>query len=367
MLRRVQEYAALGAHRTGGLADEPTVVWMAAALEQAGLVVEGRTAPYPGWTGRSELHVDGEPLDHLLVPYGWNGSVDTADVVVGSFDPRSGGLPSVLDDAVAAHDTGGRPLLLTTDHPDDELVGVNRHDLGVRWSHPVVLCAGRELDRLQRGDLRLRAEGRAHDAHATNLVASNGVDGRPLVLTTPVNGWFGCAGERGTGIAVLLELVGRLADLPLLVLATTGHELGYFGVRALMPWLQDQQVTATFHIGASVAVLAGDVADPDRPLASTRVAFTSLSADEAPPVAESLTPAALSLIPDTDRWLGEATVLSELPVPLLSVTGAGADFHTPADTPERVTSAAALATVADAFEAAARRLHESSTSNLAVT
>ena len=53
----------------------------------------------------------------------------------------------------------------------------------------------------------------------------------PAADHDPLTGWFGCAGERGTGVAVLLDLVERFADRPLLVLATGGHELDYLGVR----------------------------------------------------------------------------------------------------------------------------------------
>ncbi len=357
MLRCVEEYAALGAHRTAGPADDATIDWMAAAMASHGIPAERRPAPFAGWTGSSELTLDGEPVEHLLVPNGWVGTVATTDIVVGEFDPRSGGLPAVLDEAVAVHETDGRPLVLATTHPNGELVGVNRHDLGVRWKQPVVLCPGRDIDRLRTGSLSLEATGFLHDSVGTNLIGRNDVTGPPLVLATPLNGWFQCAGERGTGVAVLLELIDRLADLPLLVLATTGHELGYFGVRALVARLRGLDLSGIFHVGASVAVLDGEPASPDRGLASTRVAFTSLEGDLAEPIVDALRPANLMTATAPERWLGEATVLSELDVPLLSVTGAGVDFHTPADTPERVTSAEALATVADAFEAAARALY----------
>ena len=56
-----------------------------------------------------------------------------------------------------------------------------------------------------------------------NLEARNGLEA--VLITTPLTGWFGCAGEQGTGVAVLLDLVERFADRPLLVLATGGHEL----------------------------------------------------------------------------------------------------------------------------------------------
>ncbi len=358
MLRRVEEYAALGAHRTGGPADEPTVAWMAEQLTAAGLSVERRPVRYPGWTGDSRVTLNGASIGHLLVPHGWVGTVATDDVVVGAFNPFRGGDPVVLDSEVASLNTNGRPLVLATEHPLGELVGINRHDLRERWDYPVLLCAGRDADRLRTGPVHVEATGAAHDAEATNLLARNAVGGRPLVLTTPLNGWFTCAGERGTGIAVLLELVQRLADLPLLVLATTGHELGYFGVRDLLPWLHGEELAGVVHVGASIAVVADPPSTEARPLTADRVAMTSLGDSDAGPIAEALAGADLSLATGVEQWLGEATVLCELASPLLSITGAGPDFHTPADTPERATTPDALDRVADALEASCRSLHQ---------
>lgn len=366
LMRLVEDYASLGVHRTGGPADAATVDWMHDQLRARSLDVERIPAPWPGWSGDSSVDVGGSPIEHLVVPHAWTGSVDTSDVQVGSFSPRSGGVSAVLDDAVADCGDDPRPLLLATEHPNGELVGVNRNDLALRWHRPVVLCAGRDLERLRQGPMRVRVSGRHENAVATNLIARNRTAGQasaPLVLTTPLNGWFTCAGERGTGIAVLLDLVERLVDLPLLVLATTGHEVGYFGVRQLLPQLTEP-LAAIVHVGASVAVLeeptdTGDRADAsEQPaFASTRVALTSLDDAAAAPIGAALAAVGLHTTANAPGWLGEGTVLCDLDAPLLSITGAGVDFHTPADTPDRATSAAALTAVADAFEEAARLLH----------
>ena len=52
-----------------------------------------------------------------------------------------------------------------------------------------------------------------------------------LVLTTPVSGWFNCAGERGCGIAIALILAEKLsAHCNVDLLLASGHELGFAGI-----------------------------------------------------------------------------------------------------------------------------------------
>lgn len=154
---------------------------------------------------------------------------------------------------------------------------------------------------------------------------------------------------------MLLHLVTALADLPLLVLATGGHELGWFGANQ---WVDDapDPAIAVVHVGASAAVLDPGCG-PDRPLARTRVALTSLTAAAASPIETALAPTRMMFRSGADSWLGEGQAFCRLGVPLLSMSGAGRDFHCPEDTPDRATSPAALATVADAVAAAARSLY----------
>jgi hypothetical protein len=262
----------------------------------------------------------------------------------------------VVDEPLAlAAASGASAAVLATTHPEGSLVGINREpDVPGTPAFPAVLVAGSDLVSCLEGPLRL--ELKAHidpDAATTNVIGRRGGHGRPVVVTTPLTGWFGCAGERGTGIAVLLDLIDRLGDVPLLVVGTGGHELGFFGAhRYVAEAVVD--VRAVVHLGASIAV---EEPDPDggRRLASTRVAMTTLDAVRGEPVAAALGAARLNLSCEAKTWIGEANAWKRLDVPMLSISGAGIDFHTPNDTPARVTSSHALATAAGAIADAADR------------
>jgi hypothetical protein len=349
----VEEYHGFGVHRAGTEVDHAVAAWMADQLAARGLTVETQEVPFSQWVAKSRLTIDGEEVDHLPVYHEWTGSISTTPATA-VFDPKSGGMADVLNEPVShARAAGADAVVLATQHPNGSLVGVNRH-IGGGSGFPTVLVAGRDSERLLNGSVHLEMEAEERAGHTVNLVAHNQRDAgtAPLLLTTPLTGWFGCAGERGTGIAVLIELVERFVnDRPLLVVPTGGHELHYFGADH---WVDTNPVdpNSIVHVGASVAV-EETTADGIRQLASTRMAMTSLSNTEAAPLGAALEPARLALAADVQRWIGEGEIFCRLNTPMLSFTGAGVDFHTPEDTPQRATSPAALATVAEAFAEAA--------------
>jgi hypothetical protein len=169
--------------------------------------------------------------------------------------------------------------------------------------------------------------------------------GGGVLVTTPLSGWFGCAGERGTGIAVALALVEALARrTAVTMVATTGHELEFEGLRRyLAPGPPDASVVV--HLGAGLA--AGDVwGDHDEPvLGPVRLAMTSAVLTVTPALGDALAAAALPLV-DLPRWPTEGQVWRDLGFPVLSLVGAFERFHTPEDVPSAVTSPALLARVA---------------------
>lgn len=356
----VEAYADFGWHRTGSEVDNQTAAWIADALRRLGLDVAMTPVPFDRWTGSSSVNVDGVDIEHLAVPYEFTGSVDTTDVHVAEIDPNWGGDPAGLAGPVAeARACGADAVVLATTHPEGALVASNRDLTLERSGFPTVLVAGREFNRCAAGDVRLRVDGELTAGNTTNVIGHNAVAGEPLVLTTPLTGWFGCAGERGTGIAVLLHLVDALADLPLLVVATGGHELTWFGADV---WVDTAPppAAAIVHVGASVAVVEPGTGS-ERALAATRLARTSVSSADAPAMASTLAPARLDLQYDSSSWKGEAQTFCRLGLPLLSFAGAGRDFHCPEDTPERATTPQALATVATAIAEAARQLYATTT------
>ena len=262
---------------------------------------------------------------------------------------RSGGsirdrVGSPIASEVISEGAGTRAI--ATEHPGGDFVAINR-DLAAHPSGmPTLLVAGRHYDALASASVRLKLNARLVPGRTANIEVSNDQPGPQLVLTTPLNGWFGAAGERGTGIAILRHVAQRLADRSVDIVVTGGHELGYLGAHA---WVDRciEPPACVAHLGASLAVEASN-SDGSRRLIDSRIAMTTLDEATARPVAAALRDAGMGLRCEVDSWLGEGEAWSRLGVPVLSATGAGPDFHTPSDTPERATSPDALARVADA-------------------
>ena len=212
----VETYERFGIHRAGTDVDRAVVDWMEGRFAALGLSTTRIDAPFDRYVTESTLTADGVEIDHLPFFYEWTGSIDTTDVEVVLADAHAGGRDHDLDHTTDAAATAA--LVIATEHPDGSLVAVNR-EARAHDGRPTVLVAGRDHARLNAADtVRLRLDAWIEPALTTNLEARNDLEGPPLLITTPLTGWFGCAGERGTGVAVLLDLVERFADRPLLVL-----------------------------------------------------------------------------------------------------------------------------------------------------
>ena len=359
LYRIVCDYASLGHHRSGTDRDLATAEWFAGLVGDLGEVTSD-VVEFERYEARSELAVDGRPVEHLPLYYEFVGDIDTADVAVRRIDPLAGGFPQVADEAIGEAKAGGySALVIATDHPEGDLVAINRDLAAPRSEMPTLLVASRLYEALASAAVRVTLSARLVPGRTANIEVSRGGPGPPMVLTTPLNGWFAAAGERGTGIAVLRHVAEHLADVPLTVVATGGHELSYLGAHA---WVERcaEPPACVAHIGASLAV-EGPGADGSRGLIDSRIAMTNLDETTAGPVAAALRDAGLGLRCRVDSWKGEGEAWSRLGVPVLSTTGAGPDFHTPCDTPERATSPGAMATVADAACRAVAAFHEAAT------
>ena len=349
LYRIVCEYAALGHHRSGTDRDAATTEWFVDLMSDLGEVISS-TVEFERYDVASELSADERPINHLALYYEFTGEVDTSDVAVRRFDPLGGGFPDVANNLIEeTRREGHEALVICTDQPDGELVAINRELHASPSGLPTVRVAGRHYDVLASSAVRLRLRAGLVEGRTANIEVSSDQPGRRLVLTTPLNGWFSAAGERGTGIAVLRHVAERLTDRPLTVVATGGHELGYMGAYAWVDRCTEPPVGIA-HIGASLAVETA--VRGGRQLIDSRIAMTTLGESTARGVTEALDDAGITLRCDSDTWLGEGEAWSLLGVPVLSTTGAGPDFHTPSDTPERATSPGALATVADAVHRA---------------
>lgn len=358
----VEAYASLGDHRTGTDPDAATLDWFAGELEARGAAVTRHPFTFDRYDGEWEVTAGGEPVASLPLFYEGVGSVDTADPQIAEAEAFSVlvNVPSHLEHAAAAASAGrGVVLLATTGAAGERLMVPNRVPK-TPDGMPVVLVEGRALEALRTGPVRVRLEARITEGRSANVVGRFGEGPAPIIIGTPLSGWFACAGERGTGIAVTLDVAAALAEHnPVVVVGTSGHELGDLGLHRLL----DQDVVpaapaAVVHVGASVAAEEA----PGR-LSTSRLATIAVDTARQPGVLDAL--AGLELQPtileatdaaSPDRWVGEAREWSSLRRPLVSVTGFFPLMHTPDDSADAATSPETLERAARTFLAVGETL-----------
>ena len=281
----VERYSGLGHHRTGGPGDEATTSWLAERLSAAGYEVSSPRFELPTFEP-AQCHV--RSGDSLIDTFPAWPVVPTCGITRPLHNAADGGslegkiglviLPyrpgsafvvrgfgsTVLD----AQSRGADAIVVVTEGPTGEIIALNAHLERYAWRVPVVLAAGKERGCLEElaarqafATVEVQGEVRPR-AHATNVLgrraARKGAPEGAVVLTTPKSGWFTCAGERGSGIALFLEAAERLVrwtDRELLVVATTGHELEGLGGEKLLEQYAPPpgRVALWTHIGANIA------------------------------------------------------------------------------------------------------------------
>jgi hypothetical protein len=180
-----------------------------------------------------------------------------------------------------------------------------------------------------------------------------GVDtSRKVIVGTPVSSMVPSASERGGGVAVLLGLARHYAEEPrsqrsenLVFLATSGHEVGFLGLPAL---LQQQgswftSADAYVHLGASIGAYNG-VENPDGSVTMTGGTAKSLTLhDSENPLLETSSVNAFAAagqpLKNTAMHLGgsgEQVYAYQEGIPEVSANSGSLWFHTTADLPSVV-------------------------------
>ncbi len=356
----VESYSELGEHRTGTDVDAATVAWFAGELEHRGGQVEAHDYTFDRYAASWSVTAGGETLDALPLFYEGAGSLTGATPTIGSIDAFAAMMGRLDHEAfveTARKDGTGVAVLATTGTLEGALAVPNRapkkpHEI------PVLLVEGAAKQRIIEDTISVDIDAHIEQGRSANVVARFGSGDAPLIIATPLSGWFSCAGERGTGIAVTLEIAKRLADsIPVLVVGTTGHELVDLGLQRL---LGSQTFTprAVLHVGACIAAM-------DAPgILSTRRRCTASVGSESNQALTSVLDA-IDVVPksvprkesaDPSHWMGEAQEWCTLGMPLVSVTGYYPFFHTPKDLPSAATTPGLLTRTADALTEAAALL-----------
>jgi hypothetical protein len=286
LYRDVVKWSEFPGHQTGSDGDLATGDWIAERLKSAGLDVEFQNYSFPLFSlEQSSLKVAGHavecfpawipaatgttPVSGSLVSFSSDAAaVDRyADKIV-LFPAAEVQKPGFFFNAMKVVQGGATSLILITPHPAGVVTALNSGPPYNRQPQPrpTLLVGAQDFEWLEKAastgqtaTVQITGEFRPQ-GKARNVIARvNRRNNRWIVVSTPASGWFRCAGERGSGVAVFLGLAQWAASLKTdcnwLFCATSGHELGHAGMLHLLESgaLPEPKMTNCFlSLGASV-------------------------------------------------------------------------------------------------------------------
>ena len=363
--RRIRAYEEMGDHRTGRKADNTATWWMMEDLGKVGVEAEAQTWRFP----RVEIH------DASIRFGGWDiPAVPTFDCAFTDHQGVTGALRSDGGPGIVVWEFG-------LDQPERMAAGIYssfelaRQDgatgiimvMGDPDGYPVVRNAERPLDPIELPVLQVApmdagpildaigseatmiVDGGRVDAPAHNVIGTipgTDPDAAPVVLMTPKSGWYTCAAERGGGIAIWMEVAGRVAAnpgrRPLNIVASSGHELHHLGLDHYISELGDSahDVHAWMHLGASIGSRNGQpsyAASDDELFNVATDALSDLQLER-------------RAFPVGNAGFGEARNIGEIGGRFASFLGGHPYFHSPQDTYDRCIDPDSLARHTDAVE-----------------
>ena len=218
-----------------------------------------------------------------------------------------------------------------------------------------MLVPGSALPRLRQAAVHLDLDACLEPSASATVTGhlGQGDAAPPVVVATPLSGWFRCAGERGTGMAIALQLAQDLAERwPIMVVGTTGHELQYLGLRRFLA-AQALHPAAVLFLGADLATIPLG-SERGETVPSFHQARTTAGAGLATRLEAVLAPARFPVRSNPAQWSGEGEEWVRLGAPLLSLASRSPLFHTADDLPEHATSSEQLAVTYTAVSRAAQ-------------
>ena len=363
----MQAYAALGEHRTGTLVDHATRAWFANELGQRGARVDTVPYQFERYVASCYLSADAAAVEALPLYYEAVGKVQSSrlfltELVIDASIPGNR-IASQLDEVIArARMSGADAAVLATAGGGGRLVALNRAPV-LGSGFPAVLVPGSALPMLRQAAVHLELDAWIEPSASATVIGhlGQGDAAPPVVVATTLSGWFRCAGERGTGIAIALQLAQELAARwPVMVVGTTGHELQYLGLRRFLA-AHALYPAAVIFLGADLATIP---LGPERESMVPAVHQARITAGEglAKRLEGVLAPVRFPVRSNPAQWSGEGEEWVRLGAPLLSLASRSPLFHTAADLPEHATSPEQLAVTHTAVNRAAQIFVEESLS-----
>jgi len=274
----LERYAGFGDKAAGGPGDIACGEWIEGQLKAFGYACERQPFDVPAYDGPAPtLSIEGAKA--TLVPQAivaptpgitgrlfilGRGSGDIAVLVLpyARWSTAKGEVEKRVRAAAAA---GAKAAVIVTTGPTGEALALNTPVDKPLFDIPAAVLAPREADPFVEAAFKgatatFAQPGRSFRRPAFNVTAKlDRGAAKTLVISTPRSGWFGCVGERGSGLAAWLQLVtwAAKAKLPvnLALVATSGHEYEYAGGEQFIEHLAPKPADTALwvHLGANVA------------------------------------------------------------------------------------------------------------------
>jgi hypothetical protein len=357
----VQTYSALGEHRTGTPVDQATLAWFATELGKRGARVDQVPYRFERYVAHCRLMADAAEVEALPLYYEAVGKVHSSRLHLDELAFDANLNAPQLDEVVArARMSGADAAIVATTGAGGRLVALNRAPV-LGSGFPTVLVPGSALPMLRQAAVHLALDARLEPSASATVIGHLGQGDAtpPVVVATPLSGWFRCAGERGTGIAITLQLAKELAERwPVMVVGTTGHELHYLGLQRFLA-AHELHPSSVIFLGAGLATTLGS--ESGSAFAGyRRHGQTTAGEGIAKRLEGVLAPARFLVRSNPAQWSGEGEEWVRLSTPLLSLASRFPLFHTPQDLPEHSTSSEQLEVTHTAVHRAAQLFLEES-------
>src|SRR5262245_1290418 len=280
----IQTYDGQGIHRTATIVDNASADW----LRQLAAVAGG-DAHLNSFSLRqvniqaAYIEADGQRIEG--VPF-FDGGFTGDTGIVGTLGPPE----SMADIALVTIDSSGigtegrglenlrrsgghRAIIAVTTTETAGLTLSNASAFANPYGVPVLQVASEnqaKLAELAASGARISyvAAASRNPSEAMNVVvnvAGRRPDLAPVVVMTPRSGWWQCASERGGGLACWMESIRAVSAAkplrPAIFIASSGHELGHYGLDAFLkehPALI-KDAAAWIHLGANIGAAGGQM------------------------------------------------------------------------------------------------------------
>ncbi|AJA08567.1 hypothetical protein SKP52_08240 [Sphingopyxis fribergensis] len=284
----LRTYIGFGGKQSGGAGDQACGHWLAGELEAAGFAVQMPKLSVPFFeaadctiqAGEARAILWPQPIVVPTPPMGISGPLVRVDRAGQASAPLAGAIALIdlpygrwssalakpirnpIDHALGA---GAKAAVVITNGPTGKIIALNADGRAPMFTGPVGLIAPIDAGpflkaAMTHGMATVTLAGEGGCRPAFNVVGRmNRGKGRWLVVSTPRSGWFGCAGERGGGIAAWLHLAREaptlFPDHDLAFLCNSGHEYENLGAEEALKAAAPKPADTHFwlHLGANLA------------------------------------------------------------------------------------------------------------------